>query len=220
MKRALRCTIVSFVFAFGLGAAADTTNETENIPPRDKSSSFFAMSNAQMWDLLEPHGGVAVMAVLVRSEFPSENKDQIRHRLLSAGKFWPYGNSSQGYGAIDAYKAVGGLVKLGITFSGSTRPNEVYTLTAVPEGVGPFDYTWVANGAVISTASTVTRVNGAAGTTQMTTATVRDRRDGKSITQSHTHTVEAPVGCSGSYYCECTGTCESSSTACRRKCVE
>lgn len=46
--------------------AAVAAPEAESVPPHDQNSSFFALSNSDMWEHLKAHGGVAVIGLKAR----------------------------------------------------------------------------------------------------------------------------------------------------------
>lgn len=132
-------------------------------------------------------GLVAGTAAVIWSTYPWMSRDQVRDRLIWAGQGAV--ESGLGNGVVDAYKAVGGLYALNI--SGPTRvtAGSTYSLTALPQGDGPYNYQWH-NGA---TSQSITATAGAAGTTQTFTVWVQDTVDGRWHTTSITVTSVRPT---------------------------
>lgn len=117
----------------------------------------------------------AGVLALIWSEYPWMNRDQVRERLYSTSSGGIAGKT--GAGRIDAYKAVGGFEGARIDGPPVVRPNQQYTLTALPWGEGPFLYRWN-NGA---TTQSVVGTIGGYSTSQMWTVEVTDLRENKRV---------------------------------------
>ena len=130
---------------------------------------------------------VAGVAALVWSEHPELTKDQVRTRLIASGGGCCA--SDIGNGIVNAYKAVGGFNSLSISGPTTVDPYASYTLTAQPQGDGPFTYLW-SNGA---TTPSISATAGGAGTSKTFSVTVRDTRENKTLSASRKVTAKEPV---------------------------
>jgi subtilisin family serine protease len=130
---------------------------------------------------------VAGVAALVWSEHPELTKDQVRSRLVGSGSGCCA--SDIGNGIVNAYKAVGGYNDLSIAGPTTVDPYASYTLTARPQGDGPFTYLW-SNGA---TTPSITATAGGNLTSKTFSVTVRDTRENKTLTASKKVTAKEPI---------------------------
>jgi subtilisin family serine protease len=110
---------------------------------------------------------VAGAAALVWSKYPNLTPQQVIDRLTSTA--WQTG---RGIKVIDAFQAVGGLAYGRIVGKDEVTFNETYTLTAVVNGDGPFNYQWSTG----ETTPTVTKIG--PGTYSVS---VVDRLDGVTL---------------------------------------
>jgi len=130
---------------------------------------------------------VAGVAALVWSEHPELTKDQVRSRLIASGGGCCA--SDIGNGIVNAYKAVGGFDSLGISGPTTVDPYASYTLTAQPQGDGPFTFQW-SNGA---TTQSISATAGGPRTSKTFSVTVRDTRENKQLSASRTVSAKEPI---------------------------
>lgn len=101
---------------------------------------------------------ISGIAALVWSVHPTWTNKQVRDRLRAASAHPLSRNWQNGYGFVDAYKAVGGMKYFQIAGAACGTPGEEVPLTAWPDGDGPYAYRW-GNGStsnsILLTASTV-----------------------------------------------------------------
>lgn len=142
----------------------------------------------QQWLFGGSSDGTAVtagIAALIWQTYPELTAPEVRSHLLrtSDGAGYPLGAGNP-----NAYKAVGGYVGLSISGPSHVQPGATYTLTARPQGDGPFSYRW-------STGQTTQSITMRAGTTASGSQTVRvdvfDQRENKG--RSSSKTVSWPV---------------------------
>jgi serine protease len=152
---------------------------------------------------------VAGIAAIIWSKYPNLTRNQVREKLRSAGHYYPNRNDTFGYGVVNAFKAVGGLIFVGISGSTQVQPASAtaYQYTAQPQiGVGPFQYQWSVNNAGVQlSGATSPTVNATVGPEDQPafTLTVRvtDTYDGKVVLNQKTVGV-LPVGCEPGKTCD------------------
>lgn len=116
---------------------------------------------------------VSGIAAQIKSKYPSMNRDQLRDRLYwSTGQGWR--DNERGFGRINAYRAVGGFMYVTMNGPAEVAANTSYTVSATPNGEGPFRYQWNTG----QTTQSITKTSGGAGTSQSATVTITDLVDG------------------------------------------
>jgi hypothetical protein len=105
---------------------------------------------------------------------------------MSAASHYPAHRWSDGYGYINAYKAVGGFTYLTINAPRCIRPYTTFDVGVYTEGDGPFSYQWSGNyGNSGATTPTTTYTSGASGEVMNIGAWVTDLVDGSQMSAYH-----------------------------------
>ncbi len=97
-----------------------------------------------IWGASGASASVAGIAALVKARYPHMTNKQVRDRLQWATRHPHYHSWQDGYGPVNAYKAVGGFYDLridGRNCIGAYENRNVH-LSAAPHGDGPFSYQW------------------------------------------------------------------------------
>lgn len=123
----------------------------------------------------------AGIAALIWQTHPDKTAAQVRSHLLNTSD--GSGSYQLGAGNPNAYKAVGGYLGVSVSGPSHVQPGASYTLTARPQGYGPFTYRW-------STGETTPSITKRAGTTasgsQTVSVTVTDTKENKALQASKT----------------------------------
>lgn len=123
---------------------------------------------------------ISGIAALIFSVHPNWSNAAVRTRLKSSGSHPFERNWQNGYGPVNAYKAVGGVTWIQIAGNPCATPGEQVPLTAEHDGDGPFAYQWSNWGGtdrhtLITASSTV-------GGVVTTSVSVTDLRSGQNFT--------------------------------------
>ncbi|HEY0023370.1 MAG TPA: S8/S53 family peptidase [Longimicrobium sp.] len=89
-----------------------------------------------------PTASVGAIAALVWSRYPHMTNVEVRQRLIWAALRPQERRSDDGYGPVNAYKAVGGFSGLAIHGPEFVPPYTTFAVEAVSSGDGPFTYRW------------------------------------------------------------------------------